>query len=190
MPVNENVKNSYILNIISKLRSNTLFLVTIFALLTAAAAQISIPVKPVPFTLQTMMVVLAGAFLGARAGAYSQLLYLALGIIGLPVFAQTADMSYGIARIFGPTGGYLLSFPLAAFVTGLIIEKYKSYLMVALSMFLGNLLIILSGVLYLNMFINDFNEALKAGAVIFSVWTVVKVLASTAIYFSVRKRNS
>ncbi len=191
MPVTESVKNSNLLNIISKLWSNTLFRIVSFALLTAAAAQISIPVKPVPFTLQTMMVVLAGAFLGARTGAYSQILYLALGAIGLPVFAQTPDSYFGIASLFGPTGGYLLSFPLAAFVTGLLIEKYQNYFAVTLAMFIGNVLVIICGVLYLNtFFIRDFSTALTYGAVIFSIWTVIKVFISTAVYFSIRKRQS
>ncbi len=87
----EKVKNSGIINFISNVSSSQLFWIFSFTMLTAIAAQITIPVKPVPFTLQTMMVVLAGAFLGSKKGAYSQVLYLTLGCIGLPVFAQIPD---------------------------------------------------------------------------------------------------
>jgi biotin transporter BioY len=68
-------------DLIKGIYAATAFQVILFSLLTAAAAQITIPFKPVPFTLQTMIVVLAGALLGARKGAYSQVLYLILGII-------------------------------------------------------------------------------------------------------------
>src|SRR6185312_15589635 len=93
--------------------------------LTAAAAQVSIPLPftPVPFTLQPMIVLLGGAALGARLGATSQALYLCLGLIGLPVFAASPTLPPGAARLIGPTAGFLLSYPLAAFVTGWLAER-------------------------------------------------------------------
>lgn len=78
-----------------------------FAAATALSARLEIPHDPVPFTLQTMVVLLAGAFLGARNGAVSQLLYLGAGIFGAPVFAGGA---FGAARLVGPTGGISLHF--------------------------------------------------------------------------------
>ncbi|OGU76746.1 MAG: hypothetical protein A2V93_06570 [Ignavibacteria bacterium RBG_16_34_14] len=162
-----------------------------FSFLTAIAAQFTVPVKPVPFTLQTMAVLLSGAFLGAKRGAVSQLIYLSLGIVGLPVFAQTPEGALGFARLIGPTGGYLLAFPLAAFVAGYLIEINKSYSVVVSSMFIGALLIIFFGTLYLHIFfIKDFNEAVKAGAAIFSIWTVIKVFTAATIYFGTTKKNS
>jgi biotin transport system substrate-specific component len=188
MQVKERAKNSIIINTLTKIKSNQLIWIFSFTLMTAIAAQISIPVKPVPFTLQTMMVVLAGAFLGARNGAYSQMLYLLLGVIGLPVFAAAAE-PYGIARLFGPTGGYLLAFPLAAYVTGKLVQKYKSYFGVAASMFAGNIIVIVSGSVYLYaFFVRDFSTAVTAGAVLFSLWTVIKVIASAAVYYGIRKQ--
>lgn len=167
---------------------NKLFLVFAFAFLTAIGAQIAVPIKPVPFTLQAMMVVLAGAFLGAKYGFYSQLVYLAMGAVGLPVFAQVPDAAIGIARIFGPTGGYLLAFPLAAFTAGYFIQTNKSYLNVVLSMFLGHALIITIGTFYLNIFfISDFTKAIAAGAALFSLWTAIKVFAGAAIFTSINK---
>ncbi len=190
MPVNQNIKTSAFPSILSNTRVKSFLWILSFSILTAVGAQITIPVKPVPFTLQTMMVVLAGAFLGSRNGAYSQVLYLALGCAGLPVFAQVPDGAVGFARLFGPTGGYLLAFPLAAFITGYIIEKKKSYLSVVVSMFLGNVLIIFVGALYLDIFfIHNISESLKAGAVIFSLWTVIKVIAAAAIFFGISKKQ-
>jgi biotin transport system substrate-specific component len=186
--VKESVKNSRVMNVLSYIKSSLLLRILSFTILTAIAAQVAIPVKPVPFTLQTMMVVLAGAFLGARHGAYSQIIYLALGAVGLPVFAQTPDGLIGFARLFGPTGGYLLAFPIAAYLTGYIVEKNKSYIPVVLAMFAGNVVIILSGMSFLYTFyVREFSEALKLGAVIFSVWTVAKVIASAAVYFGIKK---
>src|SRR5689334_12077377 len=93
--------------------------------LTAIAAQISIPLPftPVPFTFQPMVVLVSAAALGARLGATSQAIYLALGIAGLPVFAASPLLPQGAARLLGPTGGYLLSYPVAAFVTGYLAER-------------------------------------------------------------------
>jgi biotin transport system substrate-specific component len=177
-------------SLIKSITTSTAFQVILFSLLTAVAAQIAVPVKPVPFTLQTMMVAISGAMLGARKGAYSQMLYILMGISGLPVFAQIPEGALGIARLFGPTGGYILAFPAAAYMTGLIVEKNKSYFTVALAMFLGNVIIILSGVSYLYVFwIRDLKEAFAAGAVIFSFWTVIKVIAGTSIFAALNRKK-
>ncbi len=183
MHIRENIKSSVIITTLSKITSYPLFWILSFTILTAAAAQVTIPAKPVPFTLQTMMVLLAGAFLGAKNGAYSQLLYLGLGAIGLPVFAANPDGLYGIARLIGPTGGYLLAFPLAAFVAGYFIETYKNYFAVVLSMLLAEVIIIGIGVLYLDLFyIKSISESIMYGAAIFSVWSVIKLFAAATIF--------
>lgn len=85
------------------------------AALTALMAQVAIPWQPVPFTLQTLAVTLCGITMGWRLGVMSQVAYLAAGASGLPVFA---DASFGIAKLFGPTGGYLFAFVLAAGLVG------------------------------------------------------------------------
>jgi biotin transport system substrate-specific component len=93
--------------------------------LTILAAQVSLPLPftPVPLTLQPMVVLLGGAALGSRLGAASQVLYLALGVAGFPVFAASPLLPQGMLRLLGPTGGYLMAYPLAAFVTGLLAER-------------------------------------------------------------------
>ena len=93
--------------------------VVLGAVLVAIAAQASIPLPgtPVPMTLQPMAVLLVGGLLGAPLGALSMILYLAMGAAGLPVFTPTVPL-VGVARLFGPTGGYLLAYPVAAYVVG------------------------------------------------------------------------
>jgi biotin transport system substrate-specific component len=102
----------------ANLNAATMTRVALMAAVTAVAAQIAIPLpfSPVPFTLQVPAVVLSGLLLGSRHGALAMAVYLLVGAIGVPVFAQ---FSGGLGRIVGPTGGYLLSYPLAAAVAGL-----------------------------------------------------------------------
>jgi biotin transport system substrate-specific component len=176
-------KKAYLLNLIN---SSKLFWIFSFTILTGIAAQITVPVKPVPFTLQTMMVVLSGAFLGKKNGALSQLAYLFLGIIGLPVFAQIPDATIGIARLLGPTGGYLLTFPFAAYLTGWVIE-----INAVVSMFLGEIFILTLGSLYLGVFyLKDIKLAIIEGGVVFLIWTVVKVFVAAGIYSGITKKFS
>ena len=177
--------------LLTSVKESKLFWVVSFSILTVISAQISIPIKPVPFTLQTMVVLLAGAFLGAKNGAYSQVLYIFLGAIGLPVFAQTADGTMGFARLIGPTGGYLLAFPIAAYLVGYLTEKNQKYFTVIISMFVAELVVIAFGTLYLYAaYLHNFVDAVKAGAAIFTVWMVVKVFAAATIYFGVAKKQS
>ena len=185
------VKSLTFTQLFSSVKESTIFWVLSFSILTAISAQISIPIKPVPFTLQTMIVLLAGAFLGAKNGAYSQLIYISLGAIGLPVFAQTADGTMGLARLIGPTGGYLLAFPIAAYLVGYLTEKNQKYFTVIISMFVAELVVIAFGTLYLYAaYLHNFVDAVKAGAAIFTVWMAVKVFAAATIYFGVAKKQS
>jgi biotin transport system substrate-specific component len=90
--------------------------VALMAALTAVAAQISIPLEPVPFTFQVLAVILSGLLLGPRYGALAMAIYLLLGAVGVPVFAQ---FSGGLGTLFGTTGGYLISYPIAAALAGM-----------------------------------------------------------------------
>jgi biotin transport system substrate-specific component len=189
MAIKENVKNNLLAKIVSRPHLADFLWIFSFSILTAVAAQITIPVEPVPFTLQTMIVLLSGAFLGAKKGAYSQIVYLALGVLGFPVFAQVPDMTIGFARLFGPTGGYLLSFPLAAFIAGYLVGKNKSYINFVFSMFIGTVVILLIGSIYLGVFfLGNVEKGLESGAVVFLLWEVVKDFAAATIYFGVSKK--
>ena len=98
-----------------------------FAVAVAVAAQVAIPLPgtPVPITLQPLLVVLAGLWLGPRAAVASMLLYLSAGAMGLPVWTPLGVP--GVARLLGPTGGYLLSYPLAALTASLLSRRSSSY---------------------------------------------------------------
>lgn len=120
-------------------------LVIVFSLFIAAAAQFSIQVGPIPITGQSFAVLLTGALLGSRLGAAAVIAYLIEGAIGLPFFAPGG--APGIARFFGPTGGYLIAFPAAAFITGAFAEFGwdKNYPQAVAAMAIGSLIIFAGG---------------------------------------------
>jgi biotin transport system substrate-specific component len=132
------------------LRAGSVLYVTV---LTIVAAQVSIPLPftPVPFTLQPMIVLLGGAALGARLGMSSQILYLAAGLAGLPVFAASPALPQGIGRLLGPTGGYLMSYPFAAYLAGYLAERGfdRRYATSVLAMAAGLAVIFTCGVAWL-----------------------------------------
>ena len=135
--------------------------------LTAAAAQVSLPLPftPVPLTLQPMIVLLGAAALGSRLGAMSQVLYLMAGIAGLPVFAASPLLPQGAARLFGPTGGFLMSYPVAALVVGWLAERGfdRRYLTSVLAMAAGLAVLFAWGVLWLAFTLNPAQPALAIG---------------------------
>lgn len=98
------------------MRAAVMARVALMAALTAVMAQITVPIPPVPFTMQVLAVVLSGFLLGPRYGALAQVVYLLLGAVGLPVFA---GFKGGVGILIGPTGGYLVSYPFAAAIAGL-----------------------------------------------------------------------
>lgn len=115
-----------------------------FSLLTALSAQIVIPIGPIPITGQTFAVLLTGALLGSRLGAITMIVYLIEGASGLPFFRGGL---FGIAHLMGPTGGYLIAFPAAAFITGAFAEHGwdRRFLTAAAAMAIGSLVIFLGG---------------------------------------------
>lgn len=133
--------------------SNALLVLAASAV-TALAAQVSIPLPwtPVPITGQSFAVLLTGAVLGGRRACLAQLLYLAEGCSGLPVFAGGAA---GVAKLLGPTGGYLLAFPFAAFVTGLLAERGwdRRFVTMFAAMLLGSTVIFALGLAQLSRFV-------------------------------------
>lgn len=160
--------------------------ISLFAALTALGAQVEIPNSPVPFTLQTFFVLLSGAFLGTRNGFIAQGLYLAVGALGLPVFSGA---SFGLARILGFTGGYLLSFPVAAALVGYLVGLRRGYLWTLGAMFAALLIIFSVGTLYLYAVSPySFPQAFGAGFLIFSWWDILKLAGAAAIYNELSKR--
>ncbi|HWS55105.1 MAG TPA: biotin transporter BioY [Pyrinomonadaceae bacterium] len=157
-------------------------LVAGFSLLTALAAQVVVPLPwtPVPLTGQTFAVLLAGALLGSRLGALAMLAYLAEGAAGLPFFKGGAGGAHYL--FFSPTAGYLLAFPAAAFVTGLLAERGwdRRLPTAAAAMGLGSLVILGAGWLWLTLFYRTAGEAFAAGVAPFLAGDVVKIALAAA----------
>ena len=154
--------------------------------LTALGAQIQIPHQPVPFTLQTFFVLLGAAFLGSRNGSLSQLLYLGIGLLGAPIFTAGG---FGAARLFGPTGGYLLSFPVASLLVGYLVQLRKGFIWTTVAMLLGLDVVFTLGMSFLNLFyLHDFKQSFIQGFLLFSWWDVLKLFAAAAIYSEISKR--
>jgi len=155
--------------------------------LTIVAAQISIPLPftPVPFTLQPMIVLLGGAALGARLGTASQILYLAIGLAGLPVFAASPILPQGFGRLLGPTGGYLMSYPFAAFAAGYLAQRGfdRRYATSVLAMGAGLAIIFACGVAWLAWGAPrlGLSAAVATGLVPFIPADIVKVLLAATV---------
>ena len=161
-------------------------LVVVFAGLTALGAQIELPHQPVPYTLQTFFVLLSGALLGRRNGALSQFTYLVAGAAGLPVFSA---LGFGAARLLGPTGGYLLSFPIAAFAVGYIIDGKPHIVRSVAAIATGLFVIFALGTVQLNfVFYHDWSKAFVNGFLIFSWWDVLKLAGAVAFVRQVGHR--
>lgn len=159
--------------------------IALFISLTVVGSKIEIPAQPVPFTLQTLFVLLSGAFLGKKDGFIAQSIYLLVGAAGLPVFAGPVA---GIAKLIGPTGGYLLSFPIAAFITGSFFKKESSIISLFAAIILAVFSIYFLGIMHLNLFyVHNLNYALVSGLAIFSVWEIVKMSAAVFIFKKLKK---
>ena len=154
-------------------------LVLAASVLIGVCAQISIPLFPVPVTLQTFAVVMIGALLGSKRGTAAVLAYLAQGAVGLPVFSLGRA---GAAMLCGPTAGYLFGFVAAAFVVGLLAERGwdRNFLTTVLAMTAGSVIIYTCGVAWLSGMIG-LSKALWAGLYPFVFGEALKIFAAAAI---------
>ncbi len=161
---------------------------SLFGAATAAGAYLVIPLPPVPITLQTLFLGLAGALLGARLGALSQLIYLLIGIIGLPVFAGGKA---GLGVLFGPTGGYLIGFVAGAWVIGALVSLRKNpgFAWICTALAVGTLVIYLFGVTQLSLVAKlSFKKAIAVGVLPFLIGDAVKILAAAFVVIKVKPR--
>ena len=165
-----------------------LVLIALFAALLAVGGWISLPIGPVPITLQTMFLTLAGLVLGPRDGALAALLFLAAGLLGLPVFSGGKG---GLAVFLGPTGGFLLAFPLAAWIFGFAGGGRPVPLLKAVLLCLaGSALVFAIGALRL-MWLMDLslNKALWAAVIPFLPGGALKLWAALAVYRYLLRRG-
>ena len=157
-------------------------LVIVFSLFIAAAAQFAIHIGPIPITGQTCAVLLTGALLGSRLGAAAVIAYLIEGAIGLPVFAPGG--APGLLRFFGPTGGYLIAFPAAAFVTGAFAEHGwdKNYPQAVAAMAIGSAVVFLGGWAWYSVLMNTSPVAAFQIAVLpYLPGDVIKIALAAAV---------
>jgi biotin transport system substrate-specific component len=168
-------------NVISRSRVSDVVLVLVGVVLTALAAQVQIPALPVPFTLQTLAVLVIGATYGSSRGAITMGAYAVVGVLGFPVFAGGAS---GIAVIFGATGGFLLGFIFAAALIGRLAELNWSSdaLKMFVSYVLGSAVIYAIGVpvLAMSAFASDLVAAMTY-MLPYLIWDAVKAVIAAAL---------
>jgi biotin transport system substrate-specific component len=170
-----------------KLKTRNIFTVALFSALTAIGAYIFIPLpfSEVPITLQTMFTYLAGAILGGYLGALSQLIYILIGVAGIPIFARGGS---SISVLFGPSGGYLIGFIIAAFVIGELRKIKRGVVWLCICMVVGTIIIYILGIIQLmNWAKFDLNQALVLGVLPFIFGDVIKILIATYITYRVEK---
>jgi biotin transport system substrate-specific component len=160
--------------------------VLLAVVVTSAAAQFSVPLPftPVPLVFTPLAVLVCGAVLGSRLGFAAQVAYLAAGIAGLPVFAPSVTLPPGALRLLGPTGGYLMAYPIAAFVTGYLAERGwdRRYVTSLAAMLIGLAVIFVGGVSWLAATVtHSLPLALTAGLYWFVVLDVLKVVAGAMV---------
>ncbi|MFH1354679.1 MAG: biotin transporter BioY [Candidatus Omnitrophota bacterium] len=170
-------------------RLRTVFSVFIFITLTALGAfvRIPLPFTPVPVTLQTFFVLLSGALLGSSLGLTTQLSYIFLGVLGLPIFSQAGS---GLFYLFGPTGGYLVGFILASLWIGRAVRQMaKGFWLTFVTFCFADLLILSCGLIWLKLFFGySFGKLLFIGFVPFIPGDILKVFIATGIYLKLKGR--
>jgi biotin transport system substrate-specific component len=153
------------------------------SLFVAVCAHVTIPLlplTPVPLTAQNMAVLLIGLLLGSRRGFAALALYLMEGAVGLPVFNPTG--LGGVAQLFGPTGGFLMVYPLVAFLAGYIFERgAKSFVRAAIAGLLAEILLFVGGLSWLYVYTHSLAKAAFFGLYFFIAAEIMKVMFAAAI---------
>lgn len=164
-------------------QSRRVALIVCASLFVALCARITIPLMPltpVPLTIQNLGVLLVGLLLGSRRGFAALALYLIEGAVGLPVFNPTGPG--GIAQLFGPTGGFLMVYPLVAFVAGFVFERgAKSFIRAATASLLAELLLFAGGLSWLYVYTHSLAKAAYLGFFWFAAAEVIKVMFASVI---------
>lgn len=172
--------------------TKSMILVAFFAALTAIGAKIEIPLPYIPITLQVIMVFMAGLLLGKKLGALSQIVYVAMGLAGLPVFAKGGGPGY----IFKPSFGYMLGFILAAYVIGMLTENRElNFKSAFITSFIGLIIIYVLGVPYLYYILNNvmgvnttFYGALKVGMITCLPGDILKIVIVSGLAPQIHSR--
>ena len=168
------------------IKTRDMILVSLFTALTAVGAFINIPIGPAPITLQFLFTALAAILLGSKLGALSQIVYVALGLIGIPIFTGGGGISY----IFKPTFGYLIGFIIGCYIIGKLSERIKdtTFLNLFLSIIVGLIVIYLIGVPYMYLILKyvmgvniSILTAIKTGFIVFIPGDILKSILTATI---------
>lgn len=179
----ENIKGLY--------NTKMIVLSALFAAIVAVCAQISIPIGPVPFTLHVLAIFLASLILPPKFAFLSLLVYDLLGAVGVPVFA---GFSGGLSKFIGPTGGYLIAFPIAAFITSYINAKKPikhELINTAIALIVGLSLVYSCGFLFLAKVANlSLQKAFMAGVAPFIVPDLIKLIIAYFLASALKSRKA
>lgn len=170
-----------------KLSTKEITLIPIFTSLTAIGAFISIPLGQVPITMQSLFVILSGLILGPKLGALAQIIYIALGLLGLPIFS---GFTGGLQTIMKPSFGFIIGFVFAAYIVGKIAHSGKSFspTRIWLGSFIGTIVMYIFGLPYMFYILNyilgmglSFNSIIKIGCLIFLPGDLFKLVIASLI---------
>lgn len=171
-----------------RLSTNDIIMCGLFAGITAILSQISIPLPftTVPLTMQIFAVALCGLILGPKNGFISQIIYILMGSIGMPVFAE---MTAGINIIIGPTGGFILGFPLMALVIGYFSNKFRKRRFIIIGMIIGLIIDYLIGTMMFTFITKmTFTQGLMACVIPFIPIDLIKIGLASLVGITVYKR--
>lgn len=170
-----------------KINTRQLTLVGVMAAVTCILAPLSLPIGVVPISLTNLVIYFAIYVLGGKRGTLSYIVYLFIGLVGLPVFS---GFSGGFPKLFGPTGGYLIGFIFMAFISGIFIDKFSNKIyMCFLGMILGTIATYIFGTAWLSYQAHlTFNAALAVGVLPFIPGDIIKMVIASLIGPQIRKR--
>ena len=164
--------------------------ITVLLMTLGAYAEVPLPGGLVPVTLQSMIVILSGVMLGPTLGAAAMISYVAIGAAGVPVFAGGGA---GLGHVFGPTGGFLMSFPAAAAAAGLIAGPARrgttGALRLVAGLAAGSLVVFAGGVPYLAFYVGSVERAIALGFAPFVLGSVLKLVGAFAVAWRLRERT-
>lgn len=168
-----------------KISTKEMTLVAMFTGLTAIGAFISIPIGEVPISMQSLFVILSGLILGSKLGVLSQILYLILGLIGVPIFV---GFTGGFQSIMKPSFGFIIGFIFAAYIVGWITDKNKQRKNIWIASFAGTIVIYLFGLPYMYYMLNivmvkglSFMNIIQIGCIIFLPGDIIKAIVSSLV---------
>lgn len=165
---------------------NSMTLIALITAITCVLAPLSIPIGPVPISLTNLVIYISVVLIGWKKATLSYLVYLLIGLVGLPVFS---GFTGGAGKLLGPTGGYLIGFIFMAIISGIMIEKFDNKMLWAVGMVLGTLVTYAFGTLWLARQMDiGLIEALSIGVIPFIVGDIIKIIIAIVIAPIIKKR--